>query len=290
VQFSLGVGEPTFAGLRRILVEQVELGSWHLERARLSDLHVHEVRKTTKRVRSVLRMLSDDISPTDYTLLNVEVRDLARELSQIRSAVVRVDLLGSLVVDDVQLTADTRELHGELMAAADKQRDGLEESRLRNLLARFAAVRVTIEDVQFPDTHKASLDGVRKTYRRGRRSMTHAYGDPTIENFHAWRKQVKYLRHQMEILELCGGPAVSRLASDLEVIGEELGMDHDLADLDRATDSVPSGVLSWASRGLLNDLIGTTRAGLELRLKPIAERVYAAKPEAFAERVIPRSF
>jgi CHAD domain-containing protein len=117
VTFSLAVGEPTRAGLHRILVEQVDLGTWHLERAQLSDTHVHEVRKATKRVRAVLRMLSDDIESRDYTRLNAEVRDLSRELSEVRSAVVQVELLESLVVEDDQLTINTRGLHGKLVTA-----------------------------------------------------------------------------------------------------------------------------------------------------------------------------
>jgi CHAD domain-containing protein len=287
-RFSLDPGESTGSGLQRILIEQVELGAWHLERAPLSDSHVHEVRKATKRVRAVLRMLSDDIDAEDYTRLNVEVRDIARDLSQIRSAVVRVDLLESLVVDGGQLTADTQGLHGELVAAADKQREGLEGSVVRDLLSRFVTVHTDIEAIQVRGKRTASLGGVRRTYRRGRRSMAHAYDAPTIESFHIWRKQVKYLRHQMEILEWGGPPAVAELVSDLEVIGEGLGMDHDLADLDRSVDDIAPSTLSPKIQRRLSGVIMGKRADLELRLKPTAARVYSAKPGAFFDHVIPR--
>jgi CHAD domain-containing protein len=288
VRFSLEVGEPTSAGLHRILVEQVELGTWHLERAQLSDTHVHEVRKATKRVRAVLRMLGDDIESRDYTRLNAEVRDLARELSQIRSAVVKVDLLESLVVEDDQLIFDTRGLHGELLAAADKERHGLDDSEVDGLSLRFTAVRSEIEKIEFHDNATASLGGIRRTYRRGRKSMTRAYAEPTIEIFHIWRKQVKYLRHQMEIVQSLGAPTIPDLVADLEEIGEGLGGDHDLADLERAADTVAVGTLSSSTRQHLKEVIDSRRYGLELRLKPIATRVYGADPGAFVEQVIPR--
>jgi CHAD domain-containing protein len=287
VTFSLATGESTGAGLHRILVEQVDLGAWHLERAQLSDTHVHEVRKATKRVRAVLRMLSDDIDSSDYTRLNAEVRDLSRELSQLRSAVVQVELLGSLVAEDAQLAIDTRWLHGELAAALDTERQGLEDSEIKSLSLRFMAVRSGIEKIEFLDDATTLLGGVRKTYRRGRNSMTYAYAAPTIESFHTWRKQVKYLRHQMEILQSVGTPAIPDLVADLEAIGEGLGGDHDLADLERAADTAAVGTLSSSTRQQLKEVIASRRSALELKLKPIATRVYAANPGAFAEQVIP---
>jgi CHAD domain-containing protein len=274
--------------LHRILAEQVDLGTWHLERAQLSDTHVHEVRKATKRVRAVLRMLGDDIDLRDYTRLNAEVRDLARDLSEIRSAVVQVELLESLVAEDGKLTIDTRELHGELVDAADKQRQGLDDSEVDGLTLRFAAVRSEIEKIEFHDNATASLGGIRRTYRRGRKSMTRAYAEPTIEIFHIWRKQVKYLRHQMEIVQSLGAPTIPDLVADLEEIGEELGGDHDLADLEGAADTVAVGTLSSSTRQHLKEVIDSRRYGLELRLKPIATRVYGASPGAFVEQVIPR--
>jgi CHAD domain-containing protein len=288
VRFSLEVGEPTSAGLHRILLEQVALGTWHLERAQLSDTHVHEVRKATKRVRAVLRMPGDDFESRDYSRLNAEVRDVARELSQIRSAVVQVDLLESLVVQDDQLIIDTRGLHGELVAAADKQRQGLHDSEVEGLSLRFADIRSGIQKIEFHDDATAALVGIRRTYRRGRNSMTRAYAEPTIERFHIWRKQVKYLRHQMEIVQSVGAPTIPDLVADLEEIGEGLGADHDLADLERAADTVAVGTLSSSTRQHLREVIDSRRYGLGLRLKPIATRVYGANPGGFADQVIPR--
>jgi CHAD domain-containing protein len=156
------------------------------------------------------------------------------------------------------------------------------------LSSKFSAVRSGIDEIEFHDDATASLGGIRKTYRRGRRSMTHAYAVPTIETFHLWRKQVKYLRHQMEILQSVGTPTIPDLVADLEEIGEGLGGDHDLADLERTADTVAVETLSSSTRQQLKEAIDTRRSGLELRIKPIAARVYGANSGAFAEHVIPR--
>ena len=119
--------------------------------------------------------------------------------------------------------------------------------------------------------------------------MTRAYAVPTVESFHLWRKQVKYLRHQMEILQSVGTPTIPDLVADLEEIGEGLGGDHDLADLGRTADTVAAGTLSFSTRQQLKGVIDTRRSGLELWLNPIAMRVYGVNPGVFAEHVIPPS-
>lgn len=287
VSFSLDPAEATASGLHRILLEQVDLAAWHLDRAQRSDTHVHEVRKGTKRVRAVLRMARGGIGSGDYTRLNMEVRDLARELSQLRSAVVQVELLEFLVADNGQFSADTAALHTELEVVAEAQRDALEDSVVHGLSQRFGAVRAEIDSLSIPTENDVPLDGVRLTYRRGRRSMAYAYGDPTVSNFHVWRKQVKYLRHQMELLQSGGSPAVATLVSDLEEIGEGLGMDHDLADLERAAQGASPSTLTPSGRGHLKAVISERRADLELSLRPIAARVYSTRASVFAQQVTP---
>jgi CHAD domain-containing protein len=286
--FSLDRWESLGSGLHRILAEQAELGAWHLERVRLSDVHVHEARKATKRLRAVLRMLSDDIDMESYLRLNAEVRDVARELSDVRSAVVQVDVLESLVAADGDLTAGTTGLRARLVASADAERQGLDGSAVQDLSARFEAVRFDIERIEFLDESDIALDGVRKTYRRGRRAMAHAYREPTIESFHIWRKQVKYFRHQMEVLAQRGEPTVGEVERDLREIGEGLGMDHDLADLLRSADDTTTVMLSPGDRRRLSDVISARRVDLELMIEPTAVRVYTAKPRVFFEEVTTR--
>lgn len=287
VEFSLRYGEPADEGAHRILLEQMQLGAWHMERARVSDFHVHEVRKATKRVRAVLRMVRDDIDSQDYARLNGEVRDLARDLSELRSAVVQVHMLESVISDDDELAAESREIHESLVATADRRRENLEKSTVTSFSFRLDSICSDIEDIRIVGENGRPFGGVQATYRRGRRSMVRAYADPTVETFHLWRKQVKYLRHQMEILQAGAQPSVAALVSDLEEIGEGLGMDHDLADLQRATDQADPRVLSRRGRHRLNDVIGAKRAEVQNGLGSVASRTYGDKPRDFANKVIP---
>jgi CHAD domain-containing protein len=233
-------------------------------------------------------MARDDIDAVDYRCLNVEVRELARVLSGVRTAVVQVDLLESLVTDDRDLRAGTRGLHRDVVAEADRQRRAVNVRTLRELSLRLSVVRSEVEHLPLPDVDRVPAGGISKTFRRGRRAMKSAYATPTITKFHIWRKQVKYLRHQMEILEAGGGQSLSALVSDLEQIGEGLGMDHDLADLERAARGTASDVLSPTDRRHLAEAISKRRDELEHGMKPIAARVYGANPASFAEQVTRR--
>jgi len=52
-----------------------------------------------------------------------------------------------------------------------------------------------------------------------------------VENLHEWRKQVKYLRYQLELFTPTWPEVVGKLAGQAEEVGDLLGDDHDLAVL-----------------------------------------------------------
>ena len=57
--------------------------------------------------------------------------------------------------------------------------------------------------------------------------MGRAVDRPTDEAFHEWRKEVKYLRYQMESLRPIDPPAFSGVIAALDSLGEVLGTEHD---------------------------------------------------------------
>ena len=43
--------------------------------------------------------------------------------------------------------------------------------------------------------------GLKRVYRNGRDAFAVAQDDPSQEHLHEWRKQVKYLWHQLQVLQ-----------------------------------------------------------------------------------------
>lgn len=115
--------------------------------------------------------------------------------------------------------------------------------------------------------------------------MQQAYAHPAPGIFHEWRKRVKYLWHQIEILEALWPSVLSKLADELHLLSDYLGDDHDLAVL-RWTilDN-----LSWFKneRELMRlvVLIDQERLALEAAAQPLGRRIYFDSPKLFAQRL-----
>ena len=69
--------------------------------------------------------------------------------------------------------------------------------------------------------------GGQRIYRRGRRALAAAHEKPTVEHLHEWRKQVKYLRHQLELLRPMKAIVLEPFVERAEQLGDILGDDHD---------------------------------------------------------------
>ena len=70
-------------------------------------------------------------------------------------------------------------------------------------------------------------EGLGRTYRRARQLGKKAIRKPSCERMHEWRKWVKYLNYQLELL--ASGEALERTRRDLTRLGRLLGRHHDLS-------------------------------------------------------------
>ena len=286
-RFELGSDERTADGLRRIVLEQVDLALWHAQRVGGADEHVHGVRRTTKRLRAVLRLVRDDIGEDSYRHNNKVLRDVARKLSAVRSATVRVETLEALTERLGPPAESVDEMHDELVANADRMRSGV-LGDLRptvDLVSPLERTRVSLKAWTLPPVLVPTTLGLERTYHRGRLSMELAYSDGSTECFHEWRKQVKYLRHQMEVLAVAQPETTPAIAASLEELGDGLGFDHDLADLGSALGRMPVVSESLVQRGGLVDAIAQRRRELQADLHPLGERLYAQTPKTFVRDV-----
>jgi CHAD domain-containing protein len=127
--------------------------------------------------------------------------------------------------------------------------------------------------------------GLYRVYRRGRRCMTAAYnqGDPAL--FHEWRKQVKYLWHQVEILQPLWPTMLESLALDLHQLSDYLGQTHDLAVLRQTLHALPEPFNHNVDRAELATLIDQWQVEFETAAQPLGAQIYAEKPGRFVERM-----
>jgi CHAD domain-containing protein len=223
--------------------------------------NIHGARKQLKRARATLRLLRSAIGDEPYRRENVAARDAARPLSKARDEEVLSQALEGLVerfgpsAAGLHLRQSARELPASQL---DEIKAALEGSMTR-------ARAWKLDDVDWDCIEQ----GLRTTYRRARRALRRSRKGRATEDLHEWRKQTKYLWHQLQLLEpLAAGP-IGELAVEFHRLADYLGDEHDLA------------VLRERASGRLTELIDRRREELQDKAFALGERLYADKSKAF---------
>lgn len=296
---ALGVREPLAQGLRRISVEQFDT-ALDVLRHQPHEVAVNEVRKTTKRLRAVLRLVRPSLGKR-YKPEDAILRDIARVFAPHRDAFVRAASLEAIrarYADQLRPSA-FEEITDRLEARRDHQfaqmRSG-EELRtvsyaLRSARARYAAWPVDDRSARAHGmaviSHRyASVEqGLGNTYAHGRDGMKTARRHPTADNFHGWRKEAKYLRHQLEVLSPLFPEVLLGYAASLSRLGDLLGEEHDLSELLRFLAAHPGVAPNPVERSMLVALVQHRRAELQTAALSLGDRIYTESPDRFVRRI-----
>lgn len=296
--FALRLDRAMQANLTRIVDRQLRQALAELAIApsdpRLAD-HVHQVRKRMKMLRGLLRLMRYAMPLDMYRQENAALRDAANALSGSRDAQVYIDTFDILVPaetldDEARQLAPVREA---LVAARDRLLAGAEAEKNENgnnTAQHLVSARTELEAVRerLPSWRltekgfKAIAGGLAQVYGQGHKAFARAYASGDDEDFHEWRKQVKYHWYQVRLLHSLWPTAMRARAKDLKWLAERLGDEHDLSML-RAEllrlEGVEEGAvaeLEWRA----------SRRQLTLRdeARRLGGLLYAESPKAFCRR------
>lgn len=300
--FRLHPGEPLGPGLKRLGVEAIdEAISGFYEGEEMFREAVHITRKSTKRIRAMLRLVRFEVGEQVYQFENEWMRDTARLLSEVRTSSTMT-----------QGVADIREMYGPLLAEGTFDevverttiyRDRTEQrvmedpeivprvvSNLERARSRYESWPTdpeakSVYGIGIRHDYRAIGPGLKATHARGRHQMVAAYQAPSAESFHRWRKRVKYLKHQMEILTPLWPEVMIGMAVTLDRISQLLGQDHDLAELLQTLADRPDLCPNPLERSLMSALAEQRRADLQTASRILGRRIYAERPAALAGRM-----
>jgi CHAD domain-containing protein len=276
-------------GLRRIVRKQIAKALEALDGEKLSDEAVHSARKELKSARATLRLLRDALGDALYKRENAVLRDAARPLSEVRDAKVLLDALDRVVC---RHGAPARALPLEgLRQALNREYVAIRRRILERPNAlkpqRDALRRIYDRAAHWPiGDHGWSVIGVGLTrvYRQGRKALAIAQANPSPENLHEWRKQVKYLWHQLLVLEPLRPRAIGKLADQAHKLGDYLGDHHDVSVLHTKVADMADAFPHAGSRSALLDVIDQYRTRLQNKALVLGRRLYKERAGVFAAR------
>ena len=311
-RLGLGPEERLAAGLGRMAVAQAELAIEAIEdEAPTSRGHsVHEARKAIKRLRTIVRLLEDELGPSACAREQASLRAAAAALAGAREAEVMLATLEGLLERNAGALAGRRQvgrLHKHLSAQREQAERLAEHPATRiaatNELRAFRARAGAWQLAERPGLGPVD-SGLRRIYRDGRRRHRRAARGKggRMQAMHQWRKRVKDLRYAAEVLERreLGGRGsrsasararaeakwLRRLAARADELGELIGEEHDLAVLGQwlKAEGRSAGVRR-PTRRRLQRLISKRRAELRRRALRDGRRLYRRSPGDFMARI-----
>ena len=287
--FELLADETVDAGIKRILQGVLAESEQLLaEPGDDRDTAVHNARKNCKRLRAVLRLVRDSIGEERYKQENIAIRDASRRLAPMRDTAVLIETLDRLTDHFEQPAATFAPMRAQLVADYEATHDRFwaDTAVIPEVLAVFGEVHGRVETLDLPhDDFSSFSGGLLRVYQRGLFGMEKAYKTGTPEDFHDWRKRVKYLWHQTELL-MAGWPQVlGALAEELHDLSTYLGDAHDLAVLMETIHADPERYGSAPMVAEMTRLATELMHSLEDETRPLGRRLYAEKPKAFVTRI-----
>lgn len=232
------------------------------------------------------------------------MRDISRHLSVVRSASVIVETTRTFLEQAPRLLDPIAARR--LVVGLEDRRDRLRSAIMRDrqlltdlvttvgtVRARYAAWPITEMQFDprtphrrpFPDEFATVAFGLERTYAAGKGAMELAASERSAAAFHQWRKRVKYLRYQHEMLEPLWPAVMGASAESLAQLADGLGEEHDLADVGALVASTPTLILDPVVRYRFLSGVERQRRAAQADLLAIGNRMYGETPHSFVRRI-----
>jgi CHAD domain-containing protein len=289
MELRLKFDEDFSGGLKRLVTGECEF-ALDLLAKHDADRHevVHELRKSGKKIRSALRLVRDEVE--FYKRENVFFRDLMRHISDIRDAKANIETLDKLyALYEAQLVDDTFRSVRDYLVEMLRDQEAVvfdENDVFRHIRG---ALEKKIEDIQAWPLDISGLQpvsgGIKRVYKRGKKACKKADKTRSTQDFHEWRKRVKYLRYQLDILNRIWPGYMSALENELHDVSDWTGFDHDLHNLASSVGLCDEAFDSPDQKRLFHALLNHQRGMFQQMALLKGRRFYIDSPGAFAKKI-----
>lgn len=247
---------------------------------------VHALRKATKKLRGLLRLVKPCFA--DFGPANLALRDAARLLAPLRDGEVMLATLARLEAGPDQ-PGDTAPLHALLgERIADLRGPEQLTEAAAGLRACLVPLRAEVPGWRLTGKGFAALEpGLATTWREARRGLKRAQrafaGDLPAEPFHEWRKVVKHHGYHARLLQPIWPAMMAPHLAAADALGEVLGDHNDLDELITFLRNAKHGLGKAAQRRLIASAEHRRR---ELARQALADgrRLFIDPPDALCAR------
>src|SRR5438128_3899697 len=234
MNYQLRYNQTLGANLRRICRKQIK-GALEIVRGEKepNDTPVNQTRKHVKKARAALQMVSNEIGLPRFKKQDHSFGDIARLISDVRDAEVRLQTVRQLQEITRRTSQQTFRKTEELLLA-----------ELEHFMAAFAdwqkqaapQLEKLQEEIEGWPVENLDCKNIRcaaqRAYKAARHALDCAKTKPTPENFHEFRSEAKRLLYQLRILRPINPLVIGALIDDLDQVGGVLGRSPDLSFLD----------------------------------------------------------
>jgi CHAD domain-containing protein len=248
------------------------------------------VRKHFKKVRSALRLVREGLGEDVYRQENSAFRDAGRLLAGLCDAEMLVATLDRLKTERFPTAAgrDGIAMIRKALRANRKEvsRRLLEDGKAFAAVEEFvtrAMARVRHWNIEEEEWAALSV-GFGRAYQQGHRALASAKGNPSVEHLHEWRKQAKYLWHELQLLEPRWTSSEKTLRRQVHKLSQLLGVDHDLAVLRETLAAEP---ITFGGHRVLKSVFAVVdrrRKAIKREAFALGRMVYEETPVDFLNR------
>ncbi len=239
----------------------------------VSDQNVHDARRSLKKSRAGLRLIRTAMTDETFRRRNEALRDAGRLLSPLRDSHSQLQLFHNF---EHGARLSSARIESALYAEHSQARHTFDmtdaRARCKELIAR---ARDSLAIATSGDA-SASTDGLRRIYRKGRRALARARKKDSAARRHELRKQAKYLRVALEVIDVS---EYHHAHEHARRIVSWLGEDHDLAVLRGRIERLDGHSKSNDKRWLLR--IEERQKKLQRKALAKAEELFDQKSAAF---------
>ncbi|MBE9044271.1 CHAD domain-containing protein [Pleurocapsales cyanobacterium LEGE 10410] len=290
MSYRLKAQESLPKGIKRIATEEVAkaIADFNQIEELGINVAVHQARKRLKKTRAVIRLVRDRLGKKTYKSENARLRDLGRNLANLRDLRVQIETLDNLVayfdtVEPETFTDIRRELRVDYRQEYQKI---VNEDVTKAIVKQLEESKTEIDNWSIGSDDWSTVDkSLKRVYQRGSKALHQVISQPAAENFHDWRKRVKYLRYQLTILAPIWTEVIENYVAQTHHLTDCLGEEHDLAVLQELVTDQPERFNRDNKLSVLTTLIDRRRQELQSTAIVLGQKIYAENPENFVDRI-----